>query len=145
MADDVKPLVELLHKKQDAQTEKLNELAISVAKQEVIVDQFAKQADRTSDELSKLNGHMANYNAELRVHIAGVAELKAMHSTMKQDIEEREKATNARLEVAEQPAKWAAAAAHIMKVTYHWMKWIAAFATSLGLLFAVIKWIATNT
>lgn len=137
MSDDVKSMLELLHKKQDSQTEKLNDLSISVAKQEVLSDNYAKQSDKMAEELRKMNEHMAVYNAELKVHIAGVLELKEQNNLMRTDIQKRDEILNARLEVAERPIKW-------FETTYKWMKWLGAVGTAGTLMFAVVKWLAAH-
>lgn len=135
MSDDTKVLLELLHKKQDSQTEKLEDLAISVARQEVQTDNYTKQSDRMAEELREMNKHLSVYNSELRVHIAGVLELKEQNNLIRQQIAQRDVEIREKLEIAERPIIW-------FETTYKWAKWVGAFATAAGLVYAAIKWVS---
>lgn len=115
MSDGLKQSLDRLHEKQDEQTTKISALEVTVAKQEVNMDAYMRQSDRMATELQKLNLNMAEYNAELKVHIAGVIELKEMNKLLREDIRQRDQLINSRLEVAEKPINWAITTWHFLK------------------------------
>ena len=139
MNDDFARSLETLHDKQDQQTEKLTELQVCVAKQEASIESFSSQSDRMWRELNSMNKNLANYNAELKVHIAGVMELKEQNRLMREEIKQRDTLISNRLEVAEKPIKWAA-------TTFFYLKWAATIITSStvvgALVWKLIQWIS---
>jgi hypothetical protein len=129
--DEVKRSLRELHEKQDRQTDKLSEFEISIIKQELASETYIKQSDRMAEELRKMNDNLAVYNAELKVHIAGVLELKEQNRLMKEEIKQRDVMINERLDIAEKPIKWATTTA-----TY--LKWSAGIITALTTIGAVV-------
>lgn len=115
MNDALRKSLERLHDKQDTQTEKISALEVSSAKQEAALATYMKQSDRMAGELSKLNENMAVYNAELKVHIAGVIELKEMNRLMRIENTQRETLMDARMTQAEKPIGWFRAASNGLK------------------------------
>lgn len=115
MNEALKKSLERLHIKQDHQTEKISALEITVAKQEVSMDSYMRQSDRMASELQKLNENMAVYNAELKVHIAGVVELKEMNRLMREENRLQAALLDERLKVAELPIGWLRTAGKILK------------------------------
>lgn len=115
MNDDLNKSLERLHDKQDAQTEKLTSLEISISKQQFALEAYMKQSDRMAEELGKMNDNMSIYNAELKVHIAGVIELKEQNRLMREDIKLRSADVESRLIVVEKPIGWFKAAGNGLK------------------------------
>lgn len=90
--NDLKTILE----RQDKQLEKLNELSIALAKNESLfhahLEQFdahVKQDEKIYDQLvdttqkiSELNEKMGEYNHQLKIHIAGVEELKRTNALL---------------------------------------------------------------
>ena len=106
MSEDLKISLERLHEKQDEQTTKISALEVTTAKQEANMDNYMRQSDRMAEELRKLNENMAVYNAELKIHIAGVMELKEMNRLMNVANQQREDMMNDRMAAIEKPRVW---------------------------------------
>lgn len=115
MNDALRKSLDRLHEKQDAQTEKISALEVTSARQEATLDSYTRQSDRMASELSKLNENMAVYNAELKVHIAGVIELKEMNRLMRIENDQRQALMEARMKQAEKPIGWFTAAKNGLK------------------------------
>lgn len=127
----VKKSLEQLHSKQDEQTEKLIGVELTITKQQLAMDSYMKQSDRMASELQKMNENMVTYNSELKVHIAGVIELKEQNRLMREEIKQRDSMINSRLEIAEKPIQWAQTTGKIFK-------WVGIVATSITAIAGVI-------
>jgi len=135
MSDDVKRSLSDLHEKQDQQTDKLVSLEVAMGKNEAALAQYIRQSDRMAGELKEMNKHLSEYNSELKVHIAGVIELKEQNRLMREANEQREKITNARFETLETPHRWA-------KFTGKLFAWIGAAATAVTAIVGLAMWLA---
>ncbi len=131
MSQDLKKSLDMLHEKQDSQTEKLNSLTIAVHKQETALEAYIRQSDRMAEELQKMNENMAVYNAELKIHIAGVVELKEQNRLMREENRQRDHLMSARIEIAELPIKW-------IQTTGKIAVWVGGIATALTAVGAMV-------
>jgi hypothetical protein len=129
MAFSVKEQLSRLHHKQDAQTDKLGAIEVSVAKQQVMLEAHNVQFDRVVSEMAAMNKNVAEYNKELAVHIAGVMELKEQNRLMRTEIAQRDEIMGKRLDIAEKPIIW-------FKSTAKYLLWIGGAASGI---LAVIK------
>lgn len=129
MTQDLKDSLSALHDKQDLQTEKLGSLELALSKQQFALETYVKHSDKMTSELEKMNDNLTTYNAELKVHIAGVIELKEQNRLMREEIRQRDEAMdlrlkerdeliNSRLSFAEKPILW-------FKSTGDFLKWAA--------------------
>lgn len=134
MNDDVRKSLSDLHEKQDAQTEQINAVRIALGKQEVALDSYVKQSDRFAAELQEMNKNMSIYNAELKVHIAGVVELKEQNRLMREEIRQRDFMIDNRLKIAEKPIEWARATGKVLA-------WVGGIATAVTAIGGCVAWL----
>lgn len=123
-----------LDEKADRNKEDMSEVKERTAKLEATFDQHMKQDEKMQDELSKYNTHLTEYNAELKVHIAGVQELRRANDLSERQQAEKMAALAKRIDDVEAPRLfWQKFKKDIIDLS----KLIAAGATIAGL----IKWL----
>lgn len=103
----------MLHDKQDAQTESLNDVKVELAKQQTLLGVYSKESEKTAVQLSNINEKLQEYNHQLKVHIEGVQEIKKQNALIRQEIAIKDqqlqlqlKPLEARLAEVEKPFKW---------------------------------------
>ncbi len=117
MNADLKKSLDRLHEKQDGQSADISALKVAVGKQEAQMDAYVKQSDRMATELGRINENLAVYNAELKVHVAGVMELREQNRLMREENNQRaeqlrleqskrDAEITSRLDIAEKPIIW---------------------------------------
>lgn len=136
MPFSVKEQLTKLHHKQDSQTDKLGQIEVSVAKQQVMLESHNVQFDRIVAEMATTNKNMAEYNKELAVHISGVMELKEQNRLMRTEIAQRDLILNGQLtemkasiESAQKPFDW-------IKTT---LKYLALVGSAIGGILGLLK------
>lgn len=94
-------------------TDKIHGIDKSLTEHKVHYAQRADQIDQIVERQEITNTHLAEYNNQLALHIAGVQELKAMNSNLiqyihaiKDDIDQEFSNIEKRLEITEAPIKW---------------------------------------
>lgn len=94
-------------------TEKIHSVDNSLTEHKVHYALRANQIDKLCEQQEVTNSHLAEYNNQLTLHIAGVQELKSMNSNLvkyihaiKDDIDKEFEIIEKRLEVTEAPIKW---------------------------------------
>jgi chromosome segregation ATPase len=132
MDESVKSSLQSLHEKQDQQTEKLTKLEIDLATQKTILDIYSKDQSATALELSKINQRLLEYNHELKLHIAGVNELKLQNSLIREELKQRDIEIQMRLGQAEKPIEW-------IQQTGTVVKWVAGLLTAVAAIYAALK------
>lgn len=132
MDESLKSSLESLHEKQDQQTEKLTKLEVELATQKTLLDVYSKDQHVTASELAKINERLLEYNHELKLHIAGVQELKAQNSLIREELKLRDTEIKMRLDEAEKPIKW-------VQQTGTVVKWVAGFLTAVTAIYAALK------
>jgi chromosome segregation ATPase len=112
--EDIKDLTDKIHAVDNSLTEHKTHYALR-----------ANQIDQIQEQQMKTNEHLAEYNNQLTLHIAGVQELKSMNSNLikyihaiKDDIDKEFEVIEKRLEITEAPIKWWESTKSIVYITW---------------------------
>ena|ERR1700676_1108311 len=104
--DEILSLLRDLNKKNDRQSEEIANVRVSQAKMEATFDQHMKQDEQMKCDLEKYNDHLENNTEQLKVHIAGVQELKRANDLSQKTQESVTQEINARITKLEAPRKF---------------------------------------
>lgn len=88
MAENDEKIISLLvslHEKQDSQSQAVSDVRVAQAEQKALFEAHTKQDEEMKKELNCYNSNLQEYNSELKIHVAGVQELKRIG-----DIREKE-------------------------------------------------------
>ena len=147
--------IESVTDKLDKLSEKTSDIDKNLAEHKATFAEHAKQDERIQqdistikDEVQSTNIHIAEYNAQLKIHIAGVDELRRSNDIFSQQLvllqqgnsiqriesEKRHEMYDARLKVAEQPIQW-------FVTTGKYLKWITVAGSASAVIAGLVKFI----
>lgn len=138
--------VDELADKVDSLSDKVVGMATNTIETKVLLSEHLRQDERKQEDMrnlmlgqSAIEKHLAEYNFQLQIHIAGVAELKKANALLQEKIDLEKKELVERLDTAELPIKWALHFAKIARYSVKIAKWITAMVGAIAAIAVLLK------
>lgn len=105
------------------------------------MNEDSRNLEQITTALGNVSSHLEVYNSELKVHIAGVQELRTTNNLLRQYIEQEKLAYTQHMKELDEQIKDAGAPVRWIKAIASAAIWISAIGAALGTIGAALHWI----